>query len=108
MATVSESAASKTQLASGLAQGVETLSLSQEINFTLYVKLVLPLDGYVFWVNASLLTDNAIYNISQYNKQITTAIRAVLTVTIITSKDKKKHIINRDFNQFNITKLSIK
>jgi hypothetical protein len=68
MATVSESATSKTQLASGLAQGVETLSLNQEINFTLYVKLVLPLDGYVFWVNASLLTDNAIYNISQYNK----------------------------------------
>jgi len=68
MATVSESAASKTQLASGLAQGVETISINQEVTFTLYVKLVLPLDGYVFWVNASLLTDNAIYNVSQYNK----------------------------------------
>ena len=30
--------------------------------------MVLPLDGYVFWVNASLLTDSALYNASQYNK----------------------------------------
>lgn len=66
MATVFETAGAKPQLAAGLAQGVETLSLSQEITFTLYVKLVLPLDGYVFWVNASLLNDSAIYNAAQY------------------------------------------
>jgi hypothetical protein len=68
MASVGETTGAKTQLGSGLAQGLETISLNQELTFTLYVKLVLPLDGYVFWVNASLLTDNAIYNISQYNK----------------------------------------
>jgi hypothetical protein len=68
MATVAESAASKTELGSGLAQGVNTLSLNQTVTFTLYVKLVLPLDGYVFWVNASLLTDSALYNASQYNR----------------------------------------
>ena len=67
MATLGESLG-KTELGAGLAQGVETISLNQEVTFTLYVKLVLPLDGYVFWVNASLLTDSAIYNASQYNK----------------------------------------
>jgi hypothetical protein len=68
MASAIEAATAKPQLGAGLAQGVETLSGNEQVTFTLYVKLVLPLDGYVFWVNASLLTDSAIYNASQYNK----------------------------------------
>jgi len=68
MASAVEAATAKPQLASGLAQGVETLSNNEQVTFTLYVKLVLPLDGYVFWVNASLLTDSALFNASQYNK----------------------------------------
>ena len=67
MASATEAAQAKSQLGSGLAQGVETISGSEQITFTLYVKLVLPLDKYVFWVNASLLTDSAIFNASQYN-----------------------------------------
>lgn len=67
MASIEETVGAKPQLASGLAQGVETISGYEEVTFTLYVKLVLPLDGYVFWVNASLLTDSALYNASQYN-----------------------------------------
>jgi len=68
MATVSESAQAKPQLAAGLNEGIQTLSANEQVTFTLYVKLVLPLDGYVFWVNASLLTDSAIYNVAQYNR----------------------------------------
>ena len=68
MASAVEAATAKPQLASGLAQGVETLSNNEQVTFTLYVKLVLPLDGYVFWVNATLLTDSALFNASQYNK----------------------------------------
>ena len=68
MANIEETIGAKPQLASGLAQGVETISNYEQITFTLYVKLVLPLDGYVFWVNASLLTDSALFNASQYNK----------------------------------------
>ena len=67
MASAVEAAQAKSQLGSGLAQGVETISGNEQITFTLYVKLVLPLDGYVFWVNASLLTDSALFNASQYN-----------------------------------------
>jgi len=66
MATVTESSGAKPQLASGLAEGVNTLSANEEVIFTLYVKLILPLDGYVFWVNASLLNDSAIYNAMTY------------------------------------------
>ena len=68
MASAVEAATAKPQLGSGLAQGVETLSNNEQVTFTLYVKLVLPLDGYVFWVNATLLTDSALFNASQYNK----------------------------------------
>lgn len=68
MATLGETAGVKTELGAGLAAGVNTLSLNQTVNFTLYVKLVLPLDGYVFWVNASLLTDTALFNAAQYNQ----------------------------------------
>ena len=68
MASAVEAAQAKPQLGAGLAQGVETLSGNEQVTFTLYVKLVLPLDGYVFWVNATLLTDSALFNASQYNK----------------------------------------
>ena len=68
MASAVEAATAKPQLGAGLAQGVETLSGNEQVTFTLYVKLVLPLDKYVFWVNAALLTDSALYNASQYNK----------------------------------------
>lgn len=66
MASIEETMGAKPELASGLAQGAETISNYEEVTFTLYAKLVLPLDGYVFWVNASLLTDSALLNISQY------------------------------------------
>ena len=67
MASVQETSGAKTPLGASLADGLNTLSLNQEITFTLYVKVVLPLDGYVFWVNAGLLSDSAIYNATQYN-----------------------------------------
>jgi hypothetical protein len=39
-----------------LKAGVDNISYSQDITFNLYVRKVLPLDGYVFWINAALLT----------------------------------------------------
>ena len=68
MASATEAAQAKPQLGAGLAQGVETLSGNETVSFTLYAKLILPLDGYVFWVNAALLTDSALYNASQYDR----------------------------------------
>ena len=67
MASVQETSGAKTPLGASLADGLNTISLNQTLDFTMYVKMVLPLDGYVFWVNANLLSDSAIYNATQYN-----------------------------------------
>jgi hypothetical protein len=54
MPSVAETSGAKSQLAAGLAEGINTLSNNQTITFTKYVRYVLPLDGYVFWVRSDL------------------------------------------------------
>jgi len=66
MTTVNETSGAKPQLGAGLTQGMQTLSGNEQVTFTLYVKLILPLDGFIFWVNATLLNDTAIYNALTY------------------------------------------
>lgn len=67
MTSVSEAVTADTELAADLAQGVTTLALNQVVRFTKYVRVVLPLDGYVFWVRADIVSKSAIYNASRYN-----------------------------------------
>ncbi len=62
MPTVEEALAFRGPMASDLAEGVKAISENQEITFTLYRRLVLPLDGYVFWVRAQLVGTSAMYN----------------------------------------------
>ena len=50
MATVSESAGNKGQLKSTLESGLISISSGSAINFTKYIKRILPLDGFVFWL----------------------------------------------------------
>jgi hypothetical protein len=45
----------RTPPAADLVQGLELVSLNQEITFRLYGRVVLPIDGWVFWVRADLL-----------------------------------------------------
>jgi len=66
MSTIGETSGAKPQLGAGLTQGMQTLSGNEQVVFTLYVKLILPLDGFIFWVNATLLNDSAIYNALTY------------------------------------------
>jgi len=42
-------------LAPALVAGLDTISASQSITFNLYSQVVLPLDGFVYWVRADLL-----------------------------------------------------
>jgi hypothetical protein len=63
MSSAKEAAAAKTPLASDLAAGVETISLTQRVEFTLYAKIVLPLDSWVFWIRADLLSAVTLANI---------------------------------------------
>ncbi|UGC97724.1 hypothetical protein PQD17_gp11 [Pantoea phage PdC23] len=44
-----------TELNATLTEGVNTLDNYQVVTFTKYVRRVLPLDGYVFWVNSALI-----------------------------------------------------
>ena len=67
MSSVAEAVAAKTELAGDLAQGVETLSLDQEITFVQYTKVILPLDQFIFWVRSDQLSASALYNASRYN-----------------------------------------
>jgi hypothetical protein len=72
MPTVGESAGAGTpqnNMASSLHAGLDVISLDQEITFQAYVRVVLPLDGYVFWVRmgGAAATPSALYNVPQYN-----------------------------------------
>jgi hypothetical protein len=70
--SIAESYESQGPLNAPLQQGLETISQDQEILFTQYVKLILPLDGYVFWVRSDLVGAAALcncYNCS--NQQVT-------------------------------------
>ncbi|HHH0018955.1 TPA: hypothetical protein ACPZCB_004439 [Yersinia enterocolitica] len=48
----------QTELNAALTQGLDDISLSEVVTFTKYIRKVLPLDGFVFWVKASILTDD--------------------------------------------------
>jgi hypothetical protein len=45
----------RTSIGSALHDGLEQVSLNQEVTFKLYGRVVLPIDGYVFWVRSDLL-----------------------------------------------------
>jgi hypothetical protein len=58
--TIAESVTGESQLGSTLRAGLETIDAQQTVTFTKYVRLVLPLDGFVFWVRAELVSYQAL------------------------------------------------
>lgn len=68
MATAEEALEARTPIGADLAEGVKALSLDQKITFTKYVRLVLPLDGYVFWVRGDSVSRGALLNASRLNQ----------------------------------------
>jgi hypothetical protein len=50
-----------------LKAGVAAISANAVVNFTLYVRLVLPMDGYVFWVRADQVSPSALFNALKFN-----------------------------------------
>lgn len=68
MPTVADTLTSgRTPMGAALATGVDTLSYRQTITFELYVRVVLPIDGYVFWVKSTLVSPSALLNAAQCN-----------------------------------------
>lgn len=68
MAELDEAVNAKDPLASDLAAGLESLDLNQTIIFTRYIRLVLPLDGFVFWVKAAIAGPSALVGSALPNK----------------------------------------
>lgn len=61
MTDISEAAATAgTPIGGVLQPGLDTLSLNQEVAFVKYIRVVLPIDGFVFLVRADLLTPQAL------------------------------------------------
>jgi len=58
MPSISELSKAKTELNAILEDGVSDISQDQRVEFTKYVRKVLPLDGFVFWVNSALVNDD--------------------------------------------------
>lgn len=70
MSLLEESLGAKTPIGSALEEGEVTLSYDQKITFELYHRLVLPVDGYVFWVRDGLVNgglNGAALNTAQFN-----------------------------------------
>jgi hypothetical protein len=59
MPTVDEIAAAGTSLNAALRAGITAISGDQQITFVKYDRRILPLDGFVYWIKASLLGDPA-------------------------------------------------
>lgn len=57
-----------TMLAADLGAGIDNISYSGVVSFTLYNRVVLPADGFVFWVRADLLTPgSSLFNGTAFN-----------------------------------------
>ena len=67
MALATEAAGGANPLASSLQAGLEQISLNQQITFTKYTRVILPLDGFAFWVRSDLINPSSIYNTSPLN-----------------------------------------
>ena len=59
-ASVAETTGNQGQMAAALNQGLNAIDLNQTVTFTLYRRLVLPADGFVFWVRADLVAPAAL------------------------------------------------
>lgn len=79
MPTIAESLPNQSQLSSSLKAGLDVIDRSQVVTFTKYVKVVLPIDGFVFWVKADLLSPSALLNAAALNFVAFNEPQAVIT-----------------------------
>jgi len=65
--SVSESTSNQGQMAGALSAGLDVIDLDQLVHFTRYRRVVLPADGFVFWVRADILNPSALPNSGAVN-----------------------------------------
>lgn len=66
--SATESAGSRHQMAATLQTGMRVLDENQTITFVRYVRLVLPIDGSVFWVRSNLASLSSLLNAAALNE----------------------------------------
>lgn len=91
-----------TQLSSVLQAAVETISSGQEITFRLYVRQVLPLDGFVYWINAEIITSDELARMGIANP-LTTTIKGSLHRQVVTEQSATS---SRDVNNIIFTPIA--
>lgn len=79
MSVIAETIGTQGQMSSALKAGLETLDLNATVRFTKYRRVVLPADGFVFWVKADLLSSSALVNTAPVN---TVTAGQIATVTV--------------------------
>ena len=67
MPDIADTIPAESSMSAVLKTGLDVIDLSQTVTFTLYTKVVLPIDGFVFWVKTQLLSESAIVNASAIN-----------------------------------------
>ncbi|HGG6426266.1 TPA: hypothetical protein ACJG67_002780 [Salmonella enterica subsp. enterica serovar Kottbus] len=87
------------QLSSVLQSAVETISSGQEITFRLYVRQVLPLDGFVYWVNAEIVSCDELCRLN-IESPARLKIKGSLHRQIVTVQDES---VSRDVNNIIFT-----
>ncbi|EIL2948581.1 hypothetical protein NPF39_001033 [Salmonella enterica subsp. enterica serovar Uganda] len=87
------------QLSSVLQSAVETISSGQEITFRLYVRQVLPLDGFVYWINAAIIDPNELERLGISNPLVVT-IKGSLHRQVVTEQSESH---SRDINNIIFT-----
>jgi hypothetical protein len=65
MPTIAENNEAATEMQAILSAGVDQISSDQVITFTKYLKVTLPLDGFVFWLRSDLVSAETMQNASQ-------------------------------------------
>ena len=76
--SVQESIGVSSQLEAALKAGLGVISQDASYKFVPYIKTILPLDGWVFWVKASILSPSAILNAAQFNRWTPAQTEAVI------------------------------
>ena len=91
--------ATGSQLSGVLQSAVETISSGQEISFRLYVRQVLPIDGFVYWVNAEIIAPQELARMN-ITAPLTATIKGSLHRQVVTEQSES---LSRDVNNIIFT-----
>ena len=89
---------SRTPLGAALKQGLDTLSYNQTIEFELYRRLVLPIDGYVYWVKDQSADTLKVMGSLHYNSDLIKANDNTQPTTRVVFSSQE---LVRDFTEIN-------